>query len=157
VAFQDNKSIQANSAAAACADVHARRPAQLAKRILDIVAAIVGLVLFSPILLIASIAIKLDSRGPILVRQTAYGYRNRMIEVRQFRTVRADVKHINPPSTRVGQILRKTGIDELPELLNVLSGDMSMIGPRPRIHPSALLNKSKPGMTDWAQIVGFQD
>jgi putative colanic acid biosysnthesis UDP-glucose lipid carrier transferase len=157
VASHNNRSIhQPNSSAAARSVVQAPWPARIAKRMFDIVAATMTLMLFAPILMIIAIAIKLDSPGPILVRQMLYGYKNRAIEVRKFRTVWAKGGHIKPPPTRIGQILRRSGIDELPQLINVLSGDMSIIGPRPCDHPSALLNKYKPGITDWARIIGFQ-
>jgi lipopolysaccharide/colanic/teichoic acid biosynthesis glycosyltransferase len=92
-----------------------------------------GLILFAPILLIASIAIKLDSRGPIFIRKTLYRYDNRAIKVLKFRVVTTCVEgdRINPRVTQVGQILSETGIDELPQLFNVLRGEMSIVGPRP--------------------------
>jgi lipopolysaccharide/colanic/teichoic acid biosynthesis glycosyltransferase len=100
------------------------------KRMLDIVVSTVGLILFAPILLITSIAIKLDSRGPILVRETLYGDKNRTIQVLKFRLVTACAEShlINPRLTRVGRIVSQTGIDELPQLLNVLRGQMSILG-----------------------------
>lgn len=159
MALQDKKSIgQGNSPALGSGGVPARL-VQLAKRIFDLVAATMCLILFAPILLITSIAIKLDSRGPILIRETLYGYKNRAIQIRKFRVamVCAEGEQTNPRLTRVGQLLRQTGIDELPQLSNVLRGEMSIIGPRPSTHPSTLLNGDKPGMTSWAQMVGFQN
>ena len=127
----------------------------VAKRTVDIAAATLGLVLFSPILLTASIAIKLDSRGPVLIRETRYGYKNRPIQLLRFRLVtgRAENGLTGPQLTRVGRILSQSGIDELPRLFNVLCGEISLVGPQPFRHPGASLNKVKPGMIRWAQIV----
>jgi lipopolysaccharide/colanic/teichoic acid biosynthesis glycosyltransferase len=112
-------------------------------------AATMGLILFSPLLLITSIAIKLDAPGPILVRETLYGYKNRPIQILGFRLVAAYAENDRTSSrlTRVGRILSQTGIDELPRLFNVLRGDMSIVGPPPNPHRDALLNRVKPGMT----------
>jgi lipopolysaccharide/colanic/teichoic acid biosynthesis glycosyltransferase len=128
-----------------------------ARRVFDVVAATMGLILFSPILLITSIAIKLDSRGPILIRETLFGYENRPIQVLKFRLVRdcSENDRTSPRLTRVGRIIRWTGIEELPRLFNVLSGEMSIVGPHPHPHPRASLNRAKPGVTRWSAIVGF--
>jgi lipopolysaccharide/colanic/teichoic acid biosynthesis glycosyltransferase len=130
-----------------------------ARRMVDIAAATLGLLLFSPILLMASIAIKLDSRGPVLIRETRYGYKNRPIQLVRFRLVTAcaDNHGISPRLTRVGRIFDQTGIDELPQLFNVLRGQMSIAGPRPCGHPRALLNSVKPGMIRWTQIVATRE
>ena len=159
VVLQDEESIGEGKTPRARDAVRVPRLGWFAKRAFDVVAATMGLLLFAPILLITSIAIKLDSRGPILIRETLYGYKNRAIEVRKFRvvTVRPEGERIDLPLTWVGQILRRTGIDELPQLFNVLRGEMSIIGPRPCTHPTALLNRDKPGLTDWAQIVSFPE
>jgi len=129
------------------------------KRLADIAAASVGLVLFSPLLLIASIAIRLDSPGPVLVRENRYGCKNRPIQVARFRIVDARTKsdRCRPRLTRVGRILNQTGIDELPRLLNVLRGEMSIIGPPPSGHPKMSLNRAKPGMIQWAQIIATRE
>jgi polysaccharide biosynthesis protein PslA len=140
----------------------ALRPSGRIKRVCDIVAATGALVLLSPIILIVCIAIKLDSRGPIFSRETAYGYKNRAFRALRFRSVtavaEADPSHSHV--TRVGRVLHRTGIDELPQLFNVLGGAMSIVGPRPyarrqdllenRLMP--LLDGVKPGLTGWAQI-----
>jgi lipopolysaccharide/colanic/teichoic acid biosynthesis glycosyltransferase len=135
------------------------RPVPVAKRMVDIAAATLGLLLFSPILLIASIAIKLDSRGPVLIRESRYGYKNRPIQLLRLRllTACAENDRTSPRLTRVGRILNQTGIDELPQLFNVLRGQMSITGPRPGRHPKALLNSVKPGMIRWAQIVATRE
>lgn len=132
------------------------------KRLFDIVVAAVSVVLFSPIILVVCVAIKLDSRGPIFLREARYGYKNRAIGVLRFRsvTVDADASRVNSCVTRVGRILRRSGIDKLPQLFNVLRGDMSIVGPRPYAHRHdlfennlmPLLNGVKPGMTGWAQL-----
>ena len=153
MAFSDGKSSgRGNSALALGGDAPAFRLYQPAKRLFDIAAATMGLILFLPLLLITSIAIKLDSRGPILVRETLYGYKNRPIQVLGFRLVAAYAENdrTSPRLTRVGQILSQTGIDELPRLFNVLRGDMSIVGPPPRPHRNALLNRVKPGIVRLA-------
>ena len=115
---------------------------QRVKRAFDILAATMCLMLFSPILLMTSIAIKLDSPGPIFVREALYGSNDRPIQVLKFRLVTACAEsgHVKPSITRVGQILSETGIDELPQLFNVLRGEISIVGRRnvPR-WPASLL------------------
>jgi len=100
---------------------------EVIKRVLDVVAAIIGIILFAPILVIASVAVKIGSRGPIFVRKMKYGYDNRAIRVLKFRIMAA---RIDPRVTQVGQILSQTGIDELPQLFHVLRGEMSILGRR---------------------------
>jgi lipopolysaccharide/colanic/teichoic acid biosynthesis glycosyltransferase len=100
---------------------------QWSKRIFDIVLATMGLVLFAPILLLVSLAISLDSEGPILIREALPG--NQAIRALKFRVAFA----ADPRMTRVGQILGLTGIDELPQLINVLHGEMSIVGRR-KVH-----------------------
>ena len=143
------------------------------KRMVDIVGAGAGLVLLSPLLVGASIAIRLDSPGPILFRQTRHGFNGRPFKIYKFRTMHVledgavirQATDNDPRVTRVGRFLRRYSIDELPQMLNVLSGEMSIIGPRPHAsahdeHFSAILEKYtfrhhvKGGMTGWAQING---
>jgi polysaccharide biosynthesis protein PslA len=102
---------------------------QWTKHVVDIVAAIMGLILFAPILLLASLAISLDSGGPIFIRQALPGCNNKAIRVLRFRVFAAG-NRINPRMTRVGQILSLTGIDELPQLTDVLRGELSIVGRR---------------------------
>lgn len=129
------------------------------RRLFDIIAATAGLALLSPLFLIVCVAIKLDSRGPIFLRQVRFGYKNRAIDVLTFRSVTSDTE-ANKGITRVGRIVRRSGIDRLPQLFNVLHGDMSIVGPRPCADRDGLLKNElmqlikdvKPGMTGLAQI-----
>ena len=126
---------------------------------MDIAAATIGFILFSPLLLIAFVAIRLDSAGPVLVRETGYGYKNRPIRVLKFRFagVCAGSDRTRSRLTRVGRVLNQTGIDELPQLVNVPRGEPSVIGPPPSTHPKTSLNRVNPGMICWAQIVRARD
>ena len=149
------------------------------KRLFDILGSIVGLVLLSPLLLGAAIAVKLSSPGPVLFCQKRYGKGGKLITVYKFRTMRmasgdaSGVKQTvknDPRITRVGTFLRKTSIDELPQLLNVLLGTMSIVGPRPHV-PNMIAAGMRyedfdkrymdrcavaPGITGLAQVNGFR-
>jgi len=103
---------------------------QCIKRVIDIVVATVGLILFTPVFLLASLAISIDSPGLIFIREALPGCNNKPIRVFKFRVAFAAGNRINPRMTRVGQILTLTGIDELPQLINVLRGEMSIVGRR---------------------------
>jgi exopolysaccharide biosynthesis polyprenyl glycosylphosphotransferase len=145
---------------------------RVARRLFDIIFSSSLLVLVSPILVFAAIFIKLESRGPVLYRQTRVGYRAKEYEIYKFRSMKKDAEanghaqwavQNDPRITRVGGFVRRTRIDELPQLFNVLRGDMSVIGPRPE-RPSfvkLLTDKVphyhdrsyvKPGITGWAQV-----
>jgi lipopolysaccharide/colanic/teichoic acid biosynthesis glycosyltransferase len=138
------------------------------KRLLDIVVSVVGLICLLPLLLVVALLIKLDSTGPVFFRQTRVGRRFRPFQILKFRTMARDSstrgKSItvgdDPRITRVGWFLRKTKIDELPQLINVLRGEMAFVGPRPEV-PQYVemfrqdyeeILKMRPGITDLASI-----
>jgi len=147
------------------------------KRMTDILIGSIALIVLAIPLAIVALLIKLDSPGPIIFRQPRHGFNNRVFDVFKFRTMRTDVCDVkaerqteanDPRITRIGRFIRKTSIDELPQLLNVLRGDMSLVGPRPHavgmktegrdsielVAEYAHRHKVKPGMTGWAQING---
>ena len=140
------------------------------KRLFDIVASGCGLLVLSPVLLVVAIWIKLDSRGPVFYRQVRVGYKNRDFRIFKFRSMRvgADKGSLvtiggrHPRVTRAGYFIRKYKLDELPQLINILKGDMAFIGPRPLlVKYLSLYNKEQhrrhevtPGMSGWAQVNG---
>lgn len=142
------------------------------KRVLDTIISFVGFVILSPVFLILIIAIKVDSKGPILFKQKRVGIHKSHFLIYKFRTMRIDTPkdvptHLleNPEQyiTKVGKFLRKTSLDELPQIVNILKGDMAIVGPRPALWNQYDLiaerdkygaNDVLPGLTGWAQING---
>jgi polysaccharide biosynthesis protein PslA len=149
----DNKTGNQDGVAEAVEEAPPVNLCRLATRLFELALGAACLALLAPVVLLAAIAIKLDSGSPIFVCETRYGYRNRTIEVRKFR-VKATSPRGERSLTSVGQVLRQTGIEEVPMLVNVISGEMSIIGPTASAYPTALLNKRKPGITRWAEIFG---
>jgi putative colanic acid biosysnthesis UDP-glucose lipid carrier transferase len=160
VAFRDDGSVyRGDSGTALTSVMPALRLGSAAKRLADIVVATLCLILLSPLLVMAFVAIRLGSPGPVLVRVKRYGYQSRPIQVLKFRLVDARTKSDRgrPRLTRVGRTLSQTGIDKLPRLVNVLRGELSIIGPPPSAHPKMSLNVAKPGMIQWAQIIATRE
>jgi O-antigen biosynthesis protein WbqP len=142
------------------------------KRIMDIILSFLGLIVLSPIFLILIIAIKLDSKGPVLFKQKRVGLHKKHFSILKFRTMRIDTPKDTPTHllenpdqwiTKVGKFLRKTSLDELPQIWNIFVGQMSIIGPRPALWNQYDLieerdkygaNDVPPGLTGWAQING---
>jgi len=142
------------------------------KRIIDFILSLITVVILSPFLLLIAILIKLDSKGPILFKQKRIGMHKTHFYMLKFRTMRIDSPkdvptHLleNPDQwiTRVGKFLRKTSLDELPQLFNIIKGEMSIIGPRPALWNQYDLiaerdkygaNDVRPGLTGWAQVNG---
>lgn len=142
------------------------------KRAIDIILSFFGLILLSPIFVMLIIAIKLDSKGPVLFRQKRVGIHKSHFNILKFRTMRIDTPKDTPTHllenpdqwiTKVGKFLRKTSLDELPQIINILKGEMSVIGPRPALWNQYDLieerdkygaNDIRPGLSGWAQING---
>lgn len=142
------------------------------KRAVDFACALLGLIVLSPLLLVVALAVKATSRGPVIFKQTRIGKGKRRFEMYKFRTMKVETPsdvptHLMTASedhhTAVGRFLRKTSLDELPQLVNILKGDMSIVGPRPALWNQYDLidardqygaNDVRPGLTGWAQING---
>lgn len=145
---------------------------RLFKNVVDRVLAFLALVLLSPVFLLLIIAIKLDSKGPVFYRQKRVGIHKTHFQIWKFRTMRIDAPKDTPTHllknpeeyiTRVGRFLRRTSLDELPQVLNILMGEMAIVGPRPALWNQYDLieerdkygaNDVLPGLTGWAQING---
>lgn len=146
------------------------------KRAMDIVGSLVCLVVFSPVMLFAAVLVKLTSPGPLIFKQERVGLHNKLFTMYKFRSMEVQKKSAertgwtkknDPRVTGVGKFLRRTSIDELPQLINVLKGDMSLIGPRPErpqfvekfredIPRYMVKHQVRPGMTGWAQVNGYR-
>ena len=142
------------------------------KRIVDLFLSVCGLIILSPIFVFIIIWIKLDSKGPVLFKQKRVGIHKTYFNILKFRTMRIDTPKdmpthlLNNPEhyiTRAGKILRKTSLDELPQIINIIKGDMSIVGPRPALWNQYDLieerdkygaNDIRPGLTGWAQVNG---
>ena len=142
------------------------------KRLLDIVLSAAGLLVLSPVLLVIAVAIKLDSKGPVLFKQKRVAKGKEHFQILKFRTMYADVPKdvpthllVDPESkiTKIGRFLRKSSLDELPQIWNILVGEMSIIGPRPALWNQFDLiaerdkygaNDVRPGLTGLAQVMG---
>lgn len=150
---------------------------RIVKRSIDIILSVLGLIVLSPLMLVTALLIKLSSHGPAVFRQKRLGVGAKVFTIYKFRTMRVNSEHTgygvysddhDPRMTWIGRILRKLSIDELPQLYNILRGDMSLIGPRPPLtyHPWPVEKYTKeqlrmfevrPGITGWAQIHGRKD
>lgn len=141
----------------------------LAKRLFDLICVIPGLIIISPVLIAIGICIRLDSPGPVFFRQTRVGKNGKLFQILKFRTMVTDAERLglkittgnDPRVTRCGKLLRKSKLDELAQLFNVLRGEMSLVGPRPEVpeyvehypeHDKNRILSVPPGITDLASI-----
>ena len=150
---------------------------RIVKRVLDLILALLALILLAPLMLAAALAVKLSSKGPVIFKQKRLGRDGREFDFYKFRSMVVNAEQTgsgvysgkdDPRVTKVGRILRASSIDELPQLINILKGDMALIGPRPPLtyHPWPIDQYSefqrhmfdvRPGITGWAQTHGRKD
>ena len=150
---------------------------RIVKRLLDLLMAILALILLSPLLLITALAVKLSSKGPVIFKQRRLGRNGKEFNFYKFRSMVVNAEKTgsgvysgkgDPRVTKIGRILRATSIDELPQLINIIRGDMALIGPRPPLtyHPWPIgeytehqrhMFDVRPGITGWAQTHGRKD
>ncbi len=145
---------------------------KIVKRMIDLILSLFAAAVLSPVFLLTAAAVKIDSKGPVLFVQKRVGKDKKLFDMFKFRTMRTDTPHDMPTHllsdpeayiTKVGKFLRKSSLDELPQLFNIIKGDMSIVGPRPALWNQDDLiaerdkygaNAIRPGLTGWAQVNG---